>query len=139
MAYSAYAGSFNIDSSVTAGNDQSVTGVGFQGKVVLFWWSGGTSAGDEVAGGTIRYGFGAAASSSSRWYTSCYSVDGAAASDTSATSNTDACIGIIASPASIDGEADFKQWDADGFTLTIDDQFTADYRISFLPRGRRPH
>ena len=39
VTYSAFAGSFNIDSSVTAGNDQSITGVGFRPKIVLFWWS----------------------------------------------------------------------------------------------------
>ena len=81
MGYSAYVGSFNIDSSVTAGNDQSVEGVGFQPKVVLFWWSGSTATSDSVSGGTFSYGFGVAISSSSRWNIVNVSEDGQATSD----------------------------------------------------------
>jgi hypothetical protein len=34
-----------------------------------------------------------------------------------------------------DGRADFSSFDADGFTIIIDDQFSADYRIDFLALG----
>ena len=59
MAYSSYVGSFNIDTTKTVGQTQAITGLGFQPKVVLFWWSGSTATGDAVAGGNINIGFGA--------------------------------------------------------------------------------
>ena len=113
MAYNAHAGSFNIDSSVTAGNDQSVTGVGFEPKIVLFWWSGSAASGDSVAGGNIAPGFGAAISSTSRFACTSISEDGSATSDTGIDSFNDGCIRILSDgggaigPAVVDGAADF--------------------------------
>jgi len=135
LAYESHVGSFNIDSSVTAGNDQSITGVGFQPKIVLFWWSGSTASADSVAGGTISFGFGAGISSTSRFCVVGYSEDGQATSDSSAYHEVNSCIRIYTDTATLDGLADFKSLDADGFTLTIDNQFSADYRISYLALG----
>jgi len=133
MAYSAKVGSFNIDSSITATNTQAVTGVGFTPKVVLFWWSGSTATGDSVAGGDINAGFGAAISSSSRACTLAYSQDAAAASLTYNAIYNSAC--IVEYTAGVTGLADFNSLDADGFTLTIDDQFASDLRVSYLALG----
>jgi len=135
MAYNAYSGSFDIDSTVTAGNDQSVTGVGFQPSLVMFWWAGGSSGGDEVASGNINWGFGAAISSSSRFYVSGWSQDAAATSAAYTEQRIDGVIETYSGYATTDGIADFKSMDADGFTLTIDNQFASDYRISFLALG----
>ena len=121
MGYSTHVGSFNIDSSVTAGNDQSVTGVGFQPSIVMFWWSGSTASSDSVAGGTYNLGFGAAISSSSRFCMLAISEDGQAASDAKRSGNTGECIRCYTDTSTLDGIADFKSMDADGFTLTIDD------------------
>jgi len=135
MAYSAYAGAFNIDSSVTAGNDQSVTGVGFQPKIVFFFWAGGTAAVDEVAGGTYNLGFGAATASDSRWSVVTMSEDGQADSDCYRYQSVSCCIRTYSAAGTLDGYADFKEFGADGFTLTIDDQFASNYRVSFLALG----
>lgn len=135
MAYNAFAGSFNIDSSVTAGNDQAVSGVGFQPKVVLFWWGGSTSSVDSVSGATINIGFGAASSSSSRWCAMGISEDAQADSDNLRSHSITECIRCYTDTGTLDGIADFSSMDADGFTLTIDDQFTQDYRISYLALG----
>ena len=81
MGYDAYVGSFNLDSTVTAGNDQSVTGVGFQPTIVMFWWSGSTATIDALSGGTYNVGFGAAISSSSRFCVMGCSEDGQGTSD----------------------------------------------------------
>src|SRR3972149_208272 len=40
MAYSAIVGSFNIDPTKLATETQAITGLGFQPKIVLFWWGG---------------------------------------------------------------------------------------------------
>lgn len=135
MAYSAHVGSFNIDTSKTAGQDQSVTGVGFQPKIVLFWWSGSTAAIDTVAGGNIMPGFGAAIDSSSRRVYTAFSEDAAVTSNVFRDKDNDAVVKLYTGAASLDGIADFKSMDADGFTLTIDDQFTVDWRISYLALG----
>src|SRR5512139_3927354 len=103
MAYFAKVGSFNIDPSVTAGNTQAVTGVGFTPKIVLFWWGGSTGTGDSVAGGDIRYGFGAATSTSSRFAVTCISLDALATSDASRYSVSDACIFAASTTSGIDG------------------------------------
>jgi hypothetical protein len=135
MAYSSYVGEFNIDSSVTAGNDQSVTGTGFEPKIVMFWWSGSTATSDTVAGGTISFGFGAATSSTSRYCAVGVSEDAVDDSDTISRMQTSECIRIYTDTATTDGIADFSTMDSNGFTLTIDDQFTSDYRISYLALG----
>lgn len=135
MALNSYVGSFNLDSSITAGNNQSVTGVGFEPKIVLFWWSGSTATGDSVAGGTISTGFGAAISSSSRFCVAGISEDGQAESDTYCYNSVGECIRIYTDTGTLDGLADFASLDANGFTLTIDNQFSSDYRISFLALG----
>lgn len=135
MGYSAKVGSFNIDPAVTVGNTQAITGVGFQPKIVFFWWSGSTSAGDEVAAGTYNLGFGAAISSTSRGCNVVIGEDAQATSDCGIYQQMTDCIrGYTASDA-LDGIADFSSMDVDGFTLTIDNQFTQEYRISYLALG----
>ncbi len=136
MALDAYVGSFNIDSSITVGNDQSVTGVGFEPKVVLFWWSGSTASSDSVSGGLLSAGFGAAASSSSRFSVSETSDDAAAQANSGRGNYNTDCIRVFSDGTpTLDGVADFKSMDSDGFTLTIDDQFGSDWRISYLALG----
>jgi len=136
LAYSAFVGSFNIDVSKTAGQTQAITGVGFTPKIVLFWWSGTVRTGDGVAGETIRPGFGAVAGASSRFFVAAYSEDAAARTNTAHGASTTACIGVYADGTpTADGLADWGSFDADGFTLTIDDQFTIAARISYLALG----
>lgn len=112
-----------------------MTGVGFQPKIVLFWWAGGHATTEEVAGGNIAFGFGAAISSTSRFAITHASDDALAASDVGNLTDVGYCIGIINAARLVQGAADFKSMDADGFTLTIDDQFPSDYRISYLALG----
>ena len=134
--YYAKTGSFNIDSSITTGNDQSITGLGFTPKIVLFWWSGSTATVDNVASGSIRHGFGAATGSSERYCTASASDDATASSDCCAGQWNDCVIKVFSDgDGTVDGAADFKSMDADGFTLTMDDQFGSDWRISYLALG----
>jgi len=139
MAYSAWVGSFNIDTAKTAGQDQVVSwlGVGpaFTPKLILFWWGGAVGNGDAVAAGTYNLGFGAAISSSSRFCTMTMSVDAGSSSDSLRSQATTEVIRCYTDVATLDGIADFKTMDASGFTLTIDDQFTQTYRISYLALG----
>lgn len=135
MGYSAKVGSFNIDTAKTAGQSQAITGVGFQPKIVLFFWGGSTGTGDTVGGGTVNIGFGAGISSSSRFCVVGVSEDGQAVSDAYCSQDNTECIRCYTNTATIDGIADFASLDADGFTLTIDNQFAQAYRISYLALG----
>jgi len=135
LAYSAKVGSFNIDTAKTVGQTQAITDVGFQPKIVLFWWGGSTGTGDTVAGGTYNLGFGAAISSTSRFCINGISEDAQAESDTGRSLTDTCCMLAFTDTGTLDGKADFSSMDAGGFTLVIDDQFTQAYRISYLALG----
>jgi len=53
-------GNFTIDTSKTSGQTTPITGLGFQPKIVLFFWGGRTTAGEGVTAANIMSGFGAA-------------------------------------------------------------------------------
>ena len=133
MASSAQ-GTFAISTGV-ATTQQSVTGLTFKPNLALFWYSIATG-GDGAVDGNSGIGFGVAVSSSSRRATFSGWVDGA-------TTNTDrhanimhdaACIAIctLSGTPALDGLADFVSFNNDGFTLVIDDQFSAGYIIHYL-------
>ncbi len=135
MGYSAAAGSFNIDTAKTVGQTQAITGLGFQPKIVFFFWGGTTAIADTVEAGIYNLGFGVAISSTSRGSICILSEDGQADSDTHIRMyNTEAISGHT-DTATIDGIMDVSSLDADGFTLIVDDQFTQAYRISYLALG----
>jgi len=135
MGYSAKVGSFNIDPEVTVGNTQSITDVGFEPKIVMLWWSGSTATGDEVAGGNINIGFGAAIDSTHRFCIVALSLDALATSDSYSCSKTTEIIRVYTNPTTIEGIADFSAMTADGFDIIIDDQFAQAYRINYLALG----
>jgi hypothetical protein len=135
MGYSAKVGSFNIDTAKTVTQQIAVTGLGFQPKIVLFWWGGSTATGDEVAGGLVNIGFGAAIDATHRVCVYGVSQDGAATSNTGSGHNTSACMRGYSDADTLDGRLDFVSMDADGFTTVIDDQFTIAFRISYLALG----
>jgi len=134
--YFAKVGSFNIDPSKGVTQTQSISGLGFQPKIVLFWWGGSTASSDTVAGGTYCVGFGAAISSGSRFCVAGVSDDAAADSNAARAHYVDSCIRVYSNgEPTLDGIMDFSSMDADGFTLVVDDQFTNAYRISYLALG----
>lgn len=134
MALSAYAGAFNVGTGA-ATTTVAVTGVGFTPKAVIFWWSGRTESTDTVGGANIQAGAGFAAGATQRCCCSNYEADAAAAADSAFRAANDACIGEVATNGTWSGKADLQSFDADGFTIIIDDQFVASQRISYLALG----
>lgn len=135
MTATAKQGTFQISTGV-ATTQQSITGVGFKPNLVLFWYSLNTSGADAAVDGNSGIGFGAATSSSNRRATFSGWVD-AAASGTDKHANSmhdDSCIVIdtLSGTPALDGLADFVSFDSGGFTLVIDDQFSAGYTIHYL-------
>ncbi len=123
--------------STTTGN-QSVTGIGFQAKAVLFW--GNKQTADGTTTGAELF-LGAATSSTQRW------ALWQAASSNGTTSNAHriresaACIEIRDLPATptnasvANGRADFVSFDADGFTINWSDAPSAAYIIHYAVWG----
>lgn len=136
MALSCKVGSFSSGTGAVS-STVAVTGVGFQPKVVLFWWSGRTESTDTVGGASHRRGFGAASGASSRLVATTQSTDAAASGQTAGAFRTDACIATlsIAATAAIDGLLDMQSLDSDGFTLVVDDVMPVDLRIHYMALG----
>jgi hypothetical protein len=130
-------GSFNIDTSKTAGQYQSINGVGFQPKIVLLWWGGSVSSVDSVSGGDMKPGFGFGISSSKQGTAGYISEDAEGTSIGRGVATDVACIYIWldGSTPTVDGTMVFYSQDIDGFTLQIGQQFTNSYRISYLAIG----
>lgn len=135
MGFSAKVGSFNLGTGI-ATSTKSVSGVGFQPKVVLFWWSGRTESVDTTNGSIdIKGGFGAMVSGTERGASAFYMDDANSISDTNGVIRNDACIATTSGALATDGLADFSSMDADGFTVIIDDAFSTDIRVSYLALG----
>src|SRR3990167_5055521 len=133
MAFSAKVVAFNV-STAAAGNTQAITGVGFQPKAVIFWWSGRTDSTDTVGRLSMLSGVGICNASNSRVVAQ-GSADAAADSDTAALARSDSCIAPINGAAAGQGRMSLSSMDSDGFTLSIGIQMTAAYRVHYLALG----
>lgn len=131
MAINAKVGSFNTGTGV-ATTTIAVTGVGFTPKIILFWWSGRTETVDTAGRATKFKGFGYAISTSDRRSATGSSLDAGAAADSAHTERSAACVVVLSAAGVLDGLLDLNSLDADGFTVVVDDQFTASYRIHYL-------
>ena len=117
MAFSVKADSF---STLAGTGNQSVVGLGFEPKIVLFFPSAQTASGIS-AGSNIS--FGAAIDSSNRFALTANAMNGVGTSNSGRESKTDRCF-MVNNPADGGGtnpgyEADFVSMDADGFTVNI--------------------
>lgn len=123
-------------STGAVGTTQAVTGLGFQPKAILFWWSGTTATATGQAGGTYRRGFGAATSPTARWAVASTTVDAAATIDSGRAQRNDALFCTAQSnPSGVDALVDLNSIDADGFTLIVDDQLPSAYTLHWLAFG----
>lgn len=137
MTFLAKTGSFNTGTGAVA-STVAITGLGFTPKAIMFWWSRSTTTGSTDAAGsaTIEMGVGFASGASNRNCTVTNSLDNNASSKCRSLFKTDACVVVTnVDGDTVDGLLDFTSFDADGFTLTVDDQFTASFHISYLALG----
>jgi hypothetical protein len=124
-------GSFNTGTGA-ATTTIVVTGVGFQPKLVKFWWSGRTESVDTVGRAANRRGYGWAISTSDRRAICDHAVDGSATSDTQRGHSDAACILTVGTGLALDGELDLQSMDSDGFTLVVDDAMPVSLRVHYL-------
>ena len=95
--------------------NQSITGVGFQPKIVLFWMSAPTGNGSAA---NVQWGQGVATSSSNRLYFSSSADNNVTNYTGERRATKTSCIGLVAvASATVTVEADFVSMDSDGFTV----------------------
>ena len=133
-AFSDKVGAFNIGTGAVS-TTVPVTGVGFQPKAIIFWWSGRTESTDTTGGANHARGFGVAVSSTSRRAIYSQSQDGVSTSSANTGHHNANVVGALTTTGTIDGLADLQSMDSGGFTLVITDQFTINLRVHYLALG----
>jgi hypothetical protein len=134
MAVFTKVGSFNTGTGAI-GSTVVVNDVGFQPKVVLFWWNGRTGTVDASGRANHKRGFGVGTSATDRRYVTALSQDTPTSMLTNAMQGNAACIGVTTTADAIDGLMDIQSIDSGGFTLVVDDVFTASYRVHYMAIG----
>ena len=132
MGLSVKSGTF--EHPATTGN-YSISGVGFQPKVLLLWHV--NKASGFGADSHLQVGMGAATSSSARWAVLAASKDAVATSVAFRRSTASGCLlGVSTVTGAINLAADFVSFDGDGFTLNATTvQTGAPKKISYLVMG----
>lgn len=126
-------GTLNITTGA-ASSTVAVSGLGFTPKVLILWWSGltATSNGDRA---TSLRGMGWAVSASSFCAHTNYDEDAAGTSVAFMRFSSTGCVTQIDNTGAEVGRADLQSFDADGFTLEIQDAFPTDLLVSYLAIG----
>lgn len=129
-------GSFLIDSTKTVGQTQSITGLGFQPKAIIFFLSSITSSGTQNGISTIDLlkGGGFAVSSTERFGQVSFEADNVGTTSCSRAQTTQGCL-ISINATSVTGLMDLYSMDSDGFTLSVSTQFPANYRVLYFAYG----
>jgi hypothetical protein len=129
MALSSFVGSFTAN---TGTGNQSITGVGFQPKALLFFMNSKTSDGSEA---TAQRCFGMAVSSTSRAAIAGVSLDNNATVPNADRRHDDTkCLSLIDASQVVIFAADLVSMDADGFTVNITTAATA-HIVNFIALG----
>lgn len=116
---------------ITAAGAKSVSGVGFQPKLVLFFGNLQAAAGGQA---NALLGIGAATSSTQEGCVASNSRDNTTTGTTGSIVQNDACFVLNNQPGATHTKADFTSMDADGFTINVA-TFTAAVRVMALCLG----
>lgn len=127
-------GSF-LTGTAAATNTVVVTGLGFQPKAIIFWWTGLNTSGNQLNTTDLRAGAGYAVSSSDRANVGGQSDDGPTTSATDYEYGNDSCVRVLNTSGTLAGALDFVSMDSDGFTGIIDTQFASDLRVHYFAVG----
>jgi len=109
-----------------------VTGLGFRPKALRFYWVGLQSNSPTAANSQAvseRRGVGFASSTTSRASVGTFSADNTGNADCGSIWSNTACVITVTGVAAVDGLLDISSFDADGFTLIVDDVAPADITV----------
>ena len=104
-------------------------------KAVVLFWSGRTETTDASSEADIKPGFGVAVSSSARWAVTAQSDHSPTTMATDQYHTNAACVATLTIAGVVDGLADFVSFNSDGFTLIVDDAFSAALEVSYILLG----
>lgn len=129
MAAQTFAGSFSLNTST---GSQSITGVGFQPKAVIFTVTSRTSNGVNTG---VDYCYGIAVSSTARACVGFNSTHNVSPSVVNRFSTNAACIQFINTTPTAKLVVDLTSLDADGFTLNITTSDSTAYKVGYWAIG----
>jgi hypothetical protein len=116
-----------------------VTGLGFTPKALRFYWVGlqSNSPTNAVSGAVNeRRGVGFAVSAASRRCVGTFSEDNQGAGGTTGSVAMNTCVVVtVTSAGTVDGQLDISSFDADGFTLIVDDVTPANITVFYEAWG----
>ena len=110
----------------------AITDLGFTPKALRFYWVGLQSNSPTAANSQVisqRRGVGFASSTTSRASVGTTSTDGAGSSDCGSIFTDTACVITVSNLGVVDGLLDISSFDADGFTLIVDDVAPANITV----------
>jgi hypothetical protein len=111
-----------------------ITGLGFPPRAIRFYWMGlqtnsPTNASSQII--SERRGIGFASSATSRRSVGTFSGDNLADSDCGSVASNDCVVVTVTGAGVIDGKLDVSSFDANGFTLMVDDATPANLTIFY--------
>jgi len=116
-----------------------VTGLGFTPKALRFYWVGlQSNSPTNLASGAVneRRGVGFAVSATSRRCVGTFSLDNDNGGAQTGSIAMNRCVAVTVTAAgAIDGELDINSFDADGFTLIVDDATPANITVFYEAWG----
>lgn len=121
----------NFTAQTSTGNQQ-ITGVGFQPKALIFYYTTQTATGNSSA--SSGHGMGFTTGSSNSYAVATYSV-AAGTSDTARVSSESKAIIILSGVSTIGGAASLVSLDSNGFTLNWQTAAAAAYIIHYIALG----
>lgn len=127
-------GHFNTTTNVATTQVEVNISPAFTPKCLIFWVGRRTDTSNAVGSATAGFGVGFATSTSARNSVAAMAVDNNATSDVQSIRANAAAVSVAAA-SGIDGQLDFVSFDADGFTLVIDDAFSASFTVNYIALG----
>jgi hypothetical protein len=115
-----------------------VTGLGFQPKALRFYWVGlqSNSPTNAVSGAVNeRRGVGFAVSAASRRCVGTFSLDGGGGAECGSIANDNCVVTTVTAAGASDGRLDINSFDANGFTLIVDDVTPANITVFYEAWG----
>lgn len=134
MAFNSYFGSFQMSTSA-APTTQTIAGVGFTPKVVIFWWGFSTATIDTVGRKDVKKGFGFMTDAGENGCGDAFSDDAALTANSHSITTTTRCIHALGSAGGSLGQADFNAVNGDGFVLDIAGTFVFAFTVFFIALG----
>ena len=118
-----------------AGTTYSAIALGFQPKVLILWWTKRNGNVNGAGDADVSSGFGVAVTTTDRRAIAWQDDHAAATMATDSYHSDAACVATLTIAGAVDGLADLSSLGADGFTLVVDDAFSAALSVNYLALG----